>query len=77
MEERRTGRVGCMGECDEGERSGQGWMDGGVGRAKEKGVGLDGWRGEMREREGGGAGWMEEWDEGRGMGRGCADAGVM
>ena len=35
-------RAGWMGECDKGERRGQGWMDGGVGRGKEKRAGLDG-----------------------------------
>ena len=31
-----------MGEWDEGEKKGQGWIDGEVGRLREKGAGMDG-----------------------------------
>ena len=53
MRERLGCRAGWMGEWDEGERRGKGLMDGGVGRKREEGAGLDEWGSSMREREGG------------------------
>ena len=52
-----------MGEWDEGERRGLGWMDGGVGLEREEGAGLDECGSGKKERGGGGAGWMLEWNE--------------
>ena len=49
MRERVDG-VGCIGECDEGDRRGQSWMNRGVGTGKEKEAGLDGCGSELRER---------------------------
>ena len=65
-----------MEEWDEGEKSGQGWIDGGVGLGRERGTGLDGLGSGMRERGGGGAGWMGEWDEVERMGEGWMDIGL-
>ena len=36
------GRAEWMGEWDEGEKRGQGWMDGRLGLGREEGAGLDG-----------------------------------
>ena len=63
MGDREGGGAGWMGEWDEGEKKGQGWIEGGVGLGKEEGAGLDGWGNGMRETGGRGAGWMGEWDE--------------
>ena len=41
-----------MGKWGEGQKKGQGWMDGEVSRGIEKGAGLDGWESGIRERGG-------------------------
>ena len=64
MMERGWGSAEWMGKWGEGERRGQGWMDGGVLCGREKRAGLDGWGSGMRKRGEGRAGWMGEWDEG-------------
>ena len=57
----------------EGERRGQGWMDGGVGLGREEGTGWDGWWCGVRERKRDRAAWMGEWGEGEMRGQGWMD----
>ena len=49
-----------MGEWVNGEKKGQGWMDGGVGLGRVEGTWLDGWGSGKRERGMDRAGWMGE-----------------
>ena len=60
MREKGGIRAGWIGEWGKGERSGMGWMDGGVERQIEEGAWRDGWGSEVRKREWGWAGWMGE-----------------
>ena len=63
-----------MRKWGEGEKKGQGWMDGGVGRGIEKEAGLDGWESGIKERGGVRDGWMGEWASGL---QGCIDTGLQ
>ena len=62
-----------MRKWGEGEKKGQGWMDGGVGRGIEKEAGLDGWESGIKERGGVRDGWMGELASGL---QGCIDTGL-